>query len=145
MFFTMRGMQNLKCFFYLAIWDLNPSNETCIYSTLLYIEKQALQLDISIPCVIFDQPLWIKAIEIIKSKSLKIACQLGGFYTMMSFVGSIGSVMKSSGLEEALEATYGPNVVMQMMSGKAILRDLCSHFWWKVHYSQQVDIRLITL
>ena len=40
----------------------------------------------------------------IKSKSLKIVCQLGGFHTIMSFVGCIGSVMKCSGLEIA----YGP-------------------------------------
>jgi len=93
--------------------DLNPSNETCIYSTLLYNENQALQLGIPVPCVTFDQHLWIKAIEIIKSKSLKIVCRLGGFHTMMSFIGSIGSVMKGSGLEEALETAYGPNAVTQ--------------------------------
>lgn len=70
--------------------DLNPSNETCIYSTLVYIENQPLQLCrytyIPIPCIMFDQPLWIKAIKIIKSKSLKIVCWLGGFQTIMSFV-----------------------------------------------------------
>ena len=49
----------------------------------------------------------------------------------MSFVGSIGSVMKGLGLEEALETVSGPNVVTQMMSGKAISRvlALCGHFW----------------
>ena len=47
---------------------------------------------------------------------------------MMSFVGSIGSVMKGSGLEEALETAYGPNAVTQMMSGKAIARALRGHF-----------------
>lgn len=112
-------MQHVFCYegyaksevLFLPIIDLNRSNETCIYSTLLYIENQALQLGIPVPCVTFDQPLWIKAIKIIKSKSLKIVCRLGGFHTMMSFVGSIGSVMKGSGLEEALETAYGPNAV----------------------------------
>ena len=113
---------------FLPIVDLNPLNETCIYSTLLYIENQAIQLGIPVPCVTFDQPLWVKAIEIIKSKSLKIVCRLGGFHTMMSFVGSIGIVMKGSGLEEALETAYGPNTVAQMMSGKAISRALRGHF-----------------
>ena len=47
---------------------------------------------------------------------------------MMSFVGSIGSVMKGSGLEEALETAYGPNAVTQMMSGKAIARALRGYF-----------------
>ncbi len=30
---------------------------------------------------------------------------------MMSFMGSIGSMMKGSGLEEALETVHGPNAV----------------------------------
>ena len=47
---------------------------------------------------------------------------------MMSFMGSIGSMMKGSGLEEALETVYGPNSVAQMMSGKAVSRTLRGHF-----------------
>jgi len=69
-----------------------------------------------------------KAVEIIKSKSLKIVCRLGGFHMMMSFIGSIGSVMKGSGLEEALETAYGHNSVTHMISGKAISRALRGHF-----------------
>lgn len=80
---------------FLPIVDLNPSNPTCIYSTLTYIQSQAKQLNIPVPCVTFDQPLWIKAVEIIKSQSLKIVCRLGGFHTMMSFLGSIGSVIST--------------------------------------------------
>ena len=47
---------------------------------------------------------------------------------MMSFIGSIGSVMKGSELEEALETAYGPNAVTHMISGKAISRALRCHF-----------------
>ena len=113
---------------FLPIIDLNPSNETCIYSTLSYITSQAERLNVPTPCVTFDQPLWIKATEIIKSKSMNMVCRLGGFHTMMSFLGSIGSMMKGSGLEEALERAYGPNAVTHMMSGKAISRALRGHF-----------------
>jgi len=125
--FSCEGYAKSKVLF-LPIVDLNPSNETCIYSTLLYIENQASQLGIPVLCVTFDQPLWIKAVEIIKSKSLKIVCRLGGFHTMMSFVGSIGSVMIGSGLEEALETVYGPSAVTHMISGKAISKALRGHF-----------------
>jgi len=52
---------------------------------------------------------------------------------MRSFVGSIGSVMKGSELEDALETAYGPSAVTQMMSGKTISRALQGHFWWKLH------------
>jgi len=61
------------------------------------------------------QPLWLKAVEIIQAKSLNIVCRLGGFHTMMSFIGSIGSMMKGSGLEEALETVYGANSVSHMI------------------------------
>jgi hypothetical protein len=44
----------------LPIIDLNPSNESCIYSTLLFVQQQAQQLNIVTPCITFDQPLWIK-------------------------------------------------------------------------------------
>ena len=112
----------------LPIIDLNPSDETCVYSTLLYIQRQAERLHIPTPCITFDQPLWLKAVEIIKAKSMNTVCRLGGFHTMMSFMGSIGSMMKGSGLEEALETSYGPNTVTQMISGKAISRALRGHF-----------------
>ncbi len=112
----------------LPIIDLSPSNESCMYSTLIYIEKQAMFLNIPTPCITFDQPLWIKAVEIIKAKSLNIVCRLGVFHTMMSFMGSIGSMMKGSGLEEALETVYGPNTVVHMISGKAISSALRGHF-----------------
>ena len=74
----------------LPIIDLSPSDDNCMYSTLSYIQDQAELLNIPTPCVTFDQPLWFKAVEIIKAKSLNIVCRLGGFHTMMSFIGSIG-------------------------------------------------------
>ena len=43
-------------------------------------------------------------------------------------MGSIGSMMKGSGLEEALETVYGPNAVAHMMTGKAFSRALRGHF-----------------
>ena len=51
----------------LPIIDLQPTNLTCIYSTLLFIQSQ---LNISTPIITFDQPLWYKASGIIAEKSL---------------------------------------------------------------------------
>ena len=104
----------------LPIIDLNPSNMTCIYSTLCFIINQANSLNIKTPVVTFDQPLWIKAVEIVQAQQLPIALMLGGFHTMMSFAGSIGSLMANSGLSTALETCYGPLSVKHMLSGKAI-------------------------
>ena len=53
---------------YLLIIDLNPTKEKCTYSALLFIQEQAKILNIITPCITFDQPLWLKAVEITQSK-----------------------------------------------------------------------------
>jgi len=105
---------------FLPIIDLNPSDETCIYSTLTFVINQARKLGIEVPCVTFDQPLWQKATGIIKDQNLQIMCRLGGFHTLMSFLGSIGKLMTGSGLEELFEEVYAEHTVKHMISGKAI-------------------------
>jgi len=66
----------------------------------MYVIGQAKQLDIVTPCITFDMPLWLKAVDISNTKQLHIVCKLGGFNTIMSFLGSIGHMMAGSGLEE---------------------------------------------
>ena len=77
--------------------DLDPNVISCIYSTILFVVSQAERLGIKTPVLTFDQPLWIKAIEIAQAKSLDIVLILRGFHLMMNHVGSIGFVMKGSG------------------------------------------------
>ena len=48
----------------LPIIDFKSTDETCIYSTLLFVQSQARLLNITTPCITFDQPLWQKATEI---------------------------------------------------------------------------------
>ena len=91
----------------LPIVELNPNDHSCILSTLLYVIDQAKLLNVPTPCITFDQPLWLKAVEIAKAANLPIVCRLGGFHMLMSFLGSIGHVMEGSGLEEALKQCYG--------------------------------------
>ena len=47
---------------------------------------------------------------------------------MMSYVGSLGFVMKGSGLQQALDNIYGSNTVEHMFTGKATTRALRGHF-----------------
>ena len=79
-------------------------------------------------CITSNQALWQKAVEITLAKNLDVVCRLGGFHMMMSFLGSIGSLMNGSGLNELLETCYGPNSVDHIMSGKAVSRTLRGHF-----------------
>ena len=112
--------------FFLPMIDMDPGNMSCIFSTLRFISDHAQRHGVK-PIVTFDQPLWWKATQIIESQSeestLKsIVLRLGGFHTIMSFVGSIGHIMSGTGLEELLETVYAKNTVPHMLNGKAIQR-----------------------
>ena len=113
---------------YLPIIELNPTKEKGIYSTLLFIQEQAKILNIVTPCITFDQPLWLKAVEIAKSKSMNVVCRLGGFHLLMSFLGSIGKVMECSGISKLFQVVYSSATAVHMMSGKAYARALRAHF-----------------
>ena len=101
----------------LPIMDLNPGDRSCILSTLSRVIEQAKKVNVKSLCITFDQPLWLKAVEVTVAQSLII--RLDGFHTLMSFLGSIGLVMAGSGLLEVLENCYGENTVGHMMGGKA--------------------------
>ena len=44
---------------------------------------------------------------------------------MMSYAGSIGSLMSGSGLAESLETCYDKNTITHLLKGKVIARTLC--------------------
>ena len=116
---------------FLPIIDMDPGNLSCIYSTLNFVSNHANQYNVT-PILTFDQSLWWKAMSIItneKSNSSfsKIIFRLGPFHTEMSFLGSIGHLMKGSGLEELLELIYSDNAVGHIVSGKAVSRAWRGH------------------
>ena len=49
-----------------------------------------------------------------------IVCGLGGFHTLMSYLGGIGKVMECSGIEEAFSTIYADKVIPHIMSGKTV-------------------------
>ena len=53
-----------------------------------------------------------------------IVIRLGGFHTIMSFLGCIGYLMSGTGIWEALEVVYAGNTVPHLLSGKAVSRAL---------------------
>jgi len=110
----------------LPIMDMNPNDMNCIFSTLYFLEKQASLLNFN--CVTFDQPLWLKAIEVVQATKLNVVCRLGSFHVVMSFLGSIGTIMAASGLDDALKSCFGPVTVKHMLTGKAESRAVRGHF-----------------
>ena len=53
---------------------------------------------------------------------------LGGFHTIMSFLGCIGHIMSGCGLQDVLEQLYASNAVTHILSGKAVERAIRGHF-----------------
>ena len=117
---------------FLPMIDLNPSEVTCISSTLKFVSEHARRHNIANPIVTFDQPLWWKAFNIISTEPAnsdlrKVILRLGAFHTQMSFLGSIGHLMAGSGLREVLELIYASNAVDHILTGKAIARAVRAH------------------
>ena len=75
------------------------------------------------PSVTFDQLFWLKALEIIAAKRLKIVPILDGFHMLMSFYGSIEHIPGGSGLEKVFQNAYGQNVLKHILRAKTIARE----------------------
>ena len=54
---SWNGMMQLVMF--LPMIDMNPSDVTCVSSTLHFLSEHAKQHGIANPNVTFDQPLWL--------------------------------------------------------------------------------------
>ena len=116
---------------FMPMIDLDPGDPNCIYSTLYFVCCQAKKQHMT-PVVTFDQPLWWKAVGIVKEEPKNscmssVVLRLGGLHLQMSFLGAIGHLMSGSGLEEILELIYAENAVTHMVSGKAIVRAVRGH------------------
>ena len=126
---------------FLPIIDLNPNDESCIYSTLLFVIEQAKRMHVPVPCVTFDQPLWLKACGVIEEAGLDIVARLGGFDTLITYLGGIGKVMKGSGTEELFNEVYPENTVQHIISGKAVSRALRAHPGKRFQKCPDVDVK----
>ena len=116
---------------FLPMIDMDPTNVTCIYSTLQYVADHALRNN-STPILTFDQPLFWKALMLCttepeESPLKNIVLKMGGLHTKMSFVGAIGHLMANSGLREVMECIYASNTLDHILSGKAIARAVRAH------------------
>ena len=63
-------------------------------------------------CIVNDEPP--------ESDLKRVLLRLGAIDTHMSFLGSIGHIMKGSGLQEVLRPIYANNAVSHILSGKAV-------------------------
>lgn len=111
---------------FLPMIDMNPTDLTCINSTLHFICKDAEKHNAQLTAT-FDNPLYWKARTIIENQPLssplkRIVLCLGGFHLKMSYLGTIGHIMAGTGLDQVLAQVYSENTVIHMLSGKAYAR-----------------------
>ena len=72
--------------------------------------------------------MWIVNDEPPESDLKRIVLRLGDFHAQMSLLGSIGHIIKGSGLQEVLELIYADNAVGHILCGKAVQRVIRGHF-----------------
>lgn len=130
--FHQGSHQGKSSVMFLPMIDMNPSDVTCVSSTLHFVSEHAKRHNIVNPIITFDQPLWWKAFNIVQTEPAnsdlhKVIVRLGAFHAEMSFLGSIGHLMAGSGLREVLELIYASNAVDHILSGKAIARAVRAH------------------
>ncbi|KAL8591937.1 hypothetical protein ACOMHN_039990 [Nucella lapillus] len=119
-------------FTFLPMIDMDPTNMSCIFSTLHFVSSVASRYDCT-PVLSFDQPLWWKSTMIIDGEPpniplCSIVLRLGGFHCQMNFLGCIGRLMAGSGLKQVLEVAFASNSVIHMLSGKSVSRAVRGHF-----------------
>ena len=110
--------------------NMDPSDCGTIYTALCYARAQCDKAGQKTCFVTFDQPLYMKATEIVRSslELARVVVCLGGFHLLISFMGAIGYIMPGSGLQELWESVYAKNSVVQMISGHAYNHALRPHF-----------------
>ncbi|KAJ8876081.1 hypothetical protein PR048_023990 [Dryococelus australis] len=90
---------------------LDPSNRSTIYTALLFAVEECKCHNQGSCIVTFDQPLYAKASEIVAAAPPgeldSVTLRLGGFYLLVSLVGSIGFIMSGRGIEELWMQAYG--------------------------------------
>lgn len=108
---------------------LDSSNPSTIYTALSFARRQCELHGIKTCFVTFDQPLYIKAAEIVAASTdlPDVVVRLGGFHLLMSYLGSIGYIMGGSGLDTLWETVYAAGTVIYMMTGHAYVRAVRAH------------------
>lgn len=82
----------------------DPNQPVTIYSALSFVQQLSVRYKLGAVSVTFDQPLYIKASEIVESSPdlTSIFIRLGGFHLMMSYLGSAGHIMSESELRKPM-------------------------------------------
>ena len=79
-----------------------------IFRVKVHSVAKLAKFSIEAPYITFDHALYIKRCEMSTSLQMVFVILLSGFQLLMSFFGSIASVMEGLGLKGGLEIIYSP-------------------------------------
>ena len=110
---------------YTPLIDMKPSDPDTIMTAM--VESQRMTGDANQTVTLFtaDQQLYRVAVDVLwvyPQQFPNFIPRLGGMHMLMSFVGSVGTLMANSGLEELMNSAFGG--VMKMLSGKKFPQNL---------------------
>ena len=112
-------MQPKKKAVYLPLVNMTPSDPGTIMRVLHEANRVTKERGQKYAIFTSDQQLYKVAVKV-RSAYLRefsdFINHLGGMYTLMSFTGAVGTLMKGSGLSGALESTFAG--VTKMLSGR---------------------------
>lgn len=111
--------------------DAKPNDYDTLFTAIMESVPQAEKQDMKICIITFDQQLYWKARDIVAAKfisnDIHTFIRLGGFHTVLSFLGCIWAVMRNTGLHEAFCSIYGDTVVKKILVGKQYSRAIRCH------------------
>ena len=110
---------------YLPLIDMIPSDPDTIMTALTQAQHLTLKTGQKYVICTCDLQLYRLATHITRTyqdKFENVILRLGGMHSLMSFVGSIGTLMEESGLSEILSDVFGG--VSKMLSGKKFPQNL---------------------
>ena len=108
---------------YFPLLHSSPTQDDTVYEAMKRMIEMTSTLDQSKAVLTCDLDIYIKA-KIIQWNHQEVfdnlIIRLGGFHICLNFIGTIGNIYRSSGLEEwVIEANlYGPNTLASILSGK---------------------------
>lgn len=104
------------------------SDNNTIFTAINESVDETLSLSMKNYVITFDQPLYVKANDIVGAHNfgdeIKVVVKLGGFQTVLSFLGTEEFIMKDFGLQKMFLRVYGENTVEKIASGHQYTRAL---------------------
>lgn len=104
---------------YTPLIDMKPSDPDTVMTAMVESQRLTQQCNQLVTLFTVDQQLYRVAVDVLwayPQKFKNIIPRLGGMHMLMSFIGTVGTLMANSGLEALMNAAFGG--VQKMLTGK---------------------------